>query len=353
MSRLSISSSDSLDLRGLRPWGLLVCLALLAVVEFGMARQDWLWSMFPKSPSGIVDVLEEQVIEPAPSPVVVILGNSRTRDAIIPAEMEEVLGVPHGSVLNLSLTAGEPYDSYVLYVRNREKLSQARVLMIAIEDWNLNDNQAISERFRRFATLSDRLGAPDWKDRLSLVAGWVWRTYDARKPLGRLLKEMVLRRDRSVPIGEDGRVVWRTDDPEFGPEDVDVSADLDHAYRGFDPSRSGEARNVEYFRRLIALATEDGLHVLLIHPPFRDKFIDKRDSAYPQARASFRAVLDELARMPGDIHVLESERASELGIAETCFLDYGHMLASGARIYTRWTATWIRDECGDALALGR
>lgn len=333
-----------MDVDGLRPWGALFALVLLAAVEFGFARQTWLWAAFPKSPSGIVDVMEEQVLAPADDPVIVILGNSRTRDAVVPAIVEDGLGLPRRAVLNMSLTAGEPFDSYVLYKRNREKLRRASLIVLAVEEWQLQDSREISERYRRFAALRDRIRYPDRRLKSSLVAGWLWRTFDARKPIGRFIKELILRTDRSAPIGEDGRVVWRVDDPEVGPEEVDLTADLERTYCDFRPERMMNSLGFKYLERTIHMAEQDGLAVALISPPYRDAFAEAREEYCGEdADEVFRRAIWLLAGEHQGVRVLLNERASVLGIPDVYYLDYGHMLEHGAEIYSHLLANWLRE----------
>ncbi|MCC7407269.1 MAG: hypothetical protein IT442_04310 [Phycisphaeraceae bacterium] len=350
MSHSSTSSFRSFDLRGLRPGGALFCLALLTVVEVGFARQEWLWSKFPKSPSGIIDVLEDKVIKPAGDPVVIVLGNSRTRDAVIPIVMEQELGLERGEVLNLSVTAGEPFDSFVLYERNRDTMRKANLVVLAVEEWQLNDDRAISERYRRFASLQDRLSYPDRQLKSSLVAGWLWRTFDARKPLGRLAKEMVLSADRSAPIGDDGRVVWRTDDPELGEPEIELKADLERAYGGFVAGRMKQTTGYEYLRRVIKMASEDNVAVALVSPPHRDAFIDLLpDVRGAVADVAFQDVLTDLAAQGDNIEVSVITRASELDMPDTYFVDYGHMVKRGAEVYTEYLSRWLRENYDEAL----
>ncbi len=358
---LSIFSSESLDLRGLRPWGMATCFVLLGVVEFGFARRESLWSRFPKSPSGIVDVLEQEVIAKARDPVIIILGDSRSRDAVLPTVLEQELGLRRTNVLNLSLTAGDPFDSYVLYRRNRAQFRKAKLLLLALEDWHLKDDRAIPERYRRFATLEDRMSFADRRQVLPLLVGWLWRTLDARKPLGRLIKETVLRRDRSAPIDDEGRVVWRTNDPEVGPETVDMRDDLNRAYSGFKPEEMEQSGALGHVRRILDMAAEDGLEVVMICPPFRSAFIDARREMFQQQWASnekeqstleevFQKALHELAAHYQHVRVYVVLRARDLNIPDTCFIDYGHMLRRGAELYSQTLAQWLRKQYPSLLS---
>ena len=119
--------------RGLRPWGMLLALSLLLAFEFGLARRDWIWGWWPKSESGVIDAVERQVIAEAEAPAVLFLGSSRVRDAVSPREVEEQLGLRRGTVLNLAVTNGTPFDALTLYRRNREKLRSAKVAFFGVE----------------------------------------------------------------------------------------------------------------------------------------------------------------------------------------------------------------------------
>ncbi|MCB9549894.1 MAG: hypothetical protein H6706_29150 [Myxococcales bacterium] len=310
-----------------------LCLALLLLVELGVARPDWLWRLVPRSGAGIVDVLETRVIARAEAPQIIVMGSSRVRDALSPRDLERALRLPTGAVLNLGLTSGTPFDAVTLYRRNRAKLRTARLLLVGLEDWYLNGAMAPTERDRRFADLSERWSDWDGELRLSLLLGYVWRTYDARDVIRETLQALARRRVRDVPLAPDGRLLWRADEPQTGPVDVDVLAELDGFFRD---DRPGLGRRAQ-LARLIALAQADGLEVRLLRVPWRDAYLDARHTRHPAADARWRAWIDSLTPPP-----LGAERASAVGLLPTDFVDYGHLAGRGATLFASLIADQLR-----------
>lgn len=340
MSSSSIFSFDTLDLRGFRPKAMIATLLALIAIEVGVGRSQWVWSCIPASDCGVIDEMERRIIAPAQNPAIVMLGNSRLRDALTPGVLEERLALPKGSVLNLGMTVGSAYDSLTMYRRNRERFSRAKILVLHLDDFDLARMRP-TERFRRFATLDERLALADGEDRMSALVGLCWRTLDAQMPLQRIFVTVVFGRDPRLHIGEDGRITWRKNDLEYGPAEVDLSS-----YRGkflsFEP---GELPR-EYTRELIRLATADGLRVVVFRSPFRDVYVDLSDEL-PRRNDCFEAFCDTL---PSEVHRVLLHRASELGIRPIDFYDYGHLTANGARIVTECVADDLLANLPDAIA---
>lgn len=333
-SPLSTSSSEDRA-----PWfkrlrAVWLALALLLAVEFGLARQDWVWTWVPASNSGIVEAMESQVIATAPPPQVLLMGSSRIRDGVAPRQLEQALGLPEGSALNLGLTRGMPYDAALLYKRNRERFKGARLLVLGVEDWNFNAALSPNERYRRFATLSERVGVYNGDWTRSLVAGWVWRTYDAQGPLRRLLKSAARGRQTQLPLAEDGRIKWRAKEKQTGPEVVDVSLDVKRAYRHYTRRQGLE----DQLRALVAMAREDGVEVLLVQVPLRDAYLARAQEDYPEGLQLYR---DALASFEGVSQEIWWE-SSALGIRQDWYYDYGHLTPPGAKVFTQALAQRAR-----------
>jgi len=314
----------------LRP-GALVAIALLAAVELGVARSTWLWSSNEASPSGVVDALERHVIDAAAHPAVVLLGNSRTRDAVIPRQLERELGAETGSVLNLGLTGGSLFDSMMLYQRNRAKLGSARWVVVQVEQ-NAFLPVRPRERFRRFASLGDRVRLLDFEERASVVLGFFWKTYDAQAPLKRFLRGEG--GGSRLAIGADGRVQWREDAVETGPETLDFTAQ-------WQPPRSLEVDPlaVSFLQRLLDMIEADGPRVAFFRSPVRDDYLDAGGEYAEQLEATMQQVLTRIAP---DVPRMLYHRGSELGIANTGFYDYGHATESSAVRITSTLATDLK-----------
>ena len=326
MSRSSIFSFDTLKLDRKLPAGLLVCVAVLLVVEFGLARQDWTWGWIAQSPSGIFDAIETQLIEPAEGLQVVVMGSSRIQDGVSPRGLEKELGLPEGSAISLAMTSGRPFDALMLYERHREKFSKARVLVMEVAEFQFNGGFSPSERERRFATLDQRLSLYDPQNTRSMLAGWVWRTYDAQGPLRRLIKSAVKKPVTKLALTEDGRINWRNKTLEEGPETIDAAPSVHKMYHRFYMSQA----RLENLHKLVELAREDGLDVMLVQMPVRDSFVDIVEKKHADDYAAFVAATD---KVPG-VRLHRWVRGSELGLKPTDYYDYGHVTNRGSRAIT-------------------
>jgi len=325
--------SQSLDFSGWRPWGLLCCFAVLLAVE-GVSRTDWVWSSVSRSATGIVDVVERQIIDPAETPIIIVLGNSRGRDAILPAVVERELGLPERTVLNLSITDGDPFDAYRLYRDHRDKLGQARIMVLCFDDFQMGSYRygTPTERYRRYADLGQRVRDFKGVNRNSLVAGWVWRTLDVSQSLERVVKRGFRSMGDTVHIDEDRRVVWRTTELDQGPETAN-SLKQAKAYYG-EPSAIKDDWRMKYLRSLIRSAQTDGLRVVIYRTAWRASFDAERLRLYPEAEERFYRSMAALIDKP-EQQILFQRSAASVGLRDTDFLDYGHATKNGARLLSR------------------
>src|SRR5436190_15151835 len=79
-------------------------------------------SLVPKaSRQGEIFFIEEKVLPKFPAPRILLLGSSRMRRAIVPRQLDQQLGLPEGSTLNLGLAYARVYESLYLYERNEAK----------------------------------------------------------------------------------------------------------------------------------------------------------------------------------------------------------------------------------------
>lgn len=330
MSRSSTSSSDAPGTR--LPKAALLAMVLLLAVEVGMARQDWLWDYVLASPSGIITALETQVIADA-DPELVVMGSSRVRDGVSPQHLGSALGLPPGAVLNLAVTNGSTFDALTLYRRNREKLSHAKILVVGIEDRTFNAGWAPNDRDRRYMTLSERVGPYNDEHTLSLLAGWCWRTYDARGPFQAAIKSTIKGRKLTLPIAEDGRVKWRDEEIAEGPEKLPDPTAYARFYRKWEPTDGRKA----FLEELVRLAREDGVKVLVIKLPWRSEHLALIEKHHPEELAEYR----RRAQTVEGAKVVLWDHPRDLGLKDTHFYDYGHPTTRGAEIVSKALAKEI------------
>ncbi len=332
------ATADQPSVRRARPRGLLVALGVLAAVEcFVRTELPWAWET--ATPSGVVDGIEQKIIAKSPDPTVLILGSSRARDGILPRQLEQALHLPPGAALNLGITGGTPFDALTLYRRNRAKLRRAKLLVFAVEDWHMNARFPPGTLDRRFATLEERWHTFDGESTVSLVAGWVWRTYDAQEPL-RNFAVSLIRGRRQLRVTDDLRISWRDKDLEQGPAHVAPERWLQRFYGDFELGRG----RFDQLNQLLQLATSDGLQVLVVRLPWRDAYVNAVQARY----ASAFAQTTQLTRtLPAKLVLFE--RCSSLGIADQDYYDYGHLALRGARLMTDVLASRIREDFPSVL----
>jgi hypothetical protein len=316
---------------------------LLLAFEFGVARQDWIWDFVLASPTGIITALEGQVIDGS-DPRIVVMGSSRVRDGVSPRQLEQKLNLKEGTVLNLAVTNGSCFDALTIYRRNREVLSRARLLVVGIEDRTFNASWPPNDRDRRYMTLRERVdrwsaeegihGPYDGPHTLSLIVGWFWRTYDARGPLLTALKSTIKGRDATLPIADDGRVKWREDEVETGPEKLKDSSAHERFYRDWKHTEQRKA----FLEELIELARQDNVEVLVIKLPWRTEHLALIQEHHPGPFSQYRA---SAAQFQGAQVVLWDD-PDALGMPDHHFYDYGHPTTLGAKTITTALAIEIR-----------
>jgi len=130
-----------------------------------------------------LDVALRQRTDP---PSVLFLGGSHTQAGVAATRIEELLGWPHGSVLNASLSNASPRDVLGLYRRHRDLFRSAKTAYVAVDVTYFNRNalnrtSTPSPAWRRRASLADRLSFPgSLETRVDVVAGWFWNLWDQR-----------------------------------------------------------------------------------------------------------------------------------------------------------------------------
>jgi hypothetical protein len=317
---------------------LLLCLGILLLLELGAARRDWVWNLDPRRPVGIFQAVEKEIISPAEDIRVVVLGSSVMRDGILPRAFEVAAGLPEESVLNTSMPNATPFDFVVLYERNRDELGGARLLIVGIEDWYFYEEPDVSERYHRWARLSDRLADYGGTDRLPLLVSWVWKTYAARNALALEGLGAALSGNRAEVVGPDGRVYWRPEEEATGSTAFDLGG-----YEDRLATRQWRDRPVRYLARLLELAAADDVPVALVRMPMRDAALRLRGQVDPDAEPRLQAAIAAALSADTRAGFLDFPAATSAGLEERHFLDERHLGTDGAEVFTRMLAAWAAE----------
>ena len=314
---------------------LLLCIGLLLLLEVGAARRDWLWRIDPRRPVGILLEVEDRIIAPAGDLRVVVLGSSVMRDALLPRVFEQAAGLPEGSAVNTSLPNATPFDFVLLYERNRAAFRRARLMLVGVEEWFLFEEPDVSERYHRWASLSERLADYEGSARLPLLVSWVWQTYAARQSLAIEGLAAALRGERADVIGDDGRTRWRPQEQAVGPESFPMAA-----YEARLRERRWRDPQVRYLAELATLATADELPLVLVRMPMRATAMAARERVDPGAEPRLQEALQAARRAAPATRVLDLPVGGPIGLGDRHFLDERHLGTDGAVIFSPFLAEW-------------
>lgn len=318
------------------PKALLLTLAILLAVEWGAARRESFWYFFGGSAVNEIDYRQRQIVEPGPPPSVVLLGSSRVQLGIAPRVLESQLGVPRGSVYNLAMGAGTPFDALTAYRQGRAKLKLARWLVIGFDDFVTNANFGHNPRDQRYATLEERLHDYDPELRSSLLLGAVWRTADAQEPFRRLLPVLIGGSTRQMPERPDGRLgLPPTISPPLRDDrDEQYTGAVDKLMCNYAPGY-GRLRQLQ---KLLDLTRADGVPTLVLVMPVNHGYLRVLRRQRPEALTHFQACLDQL---PQDCLLNWMDSAS-VGLDYRDYYDYGHVTDQGVVKTTALLANELR-----------
>ncbi len=365
MSRSSIFSFESYaELRPRTPWTLLGVLGVIVAIECGLRALPEDFILPPFSRLGIFRWLEREVIPKFEHPRIVFMGTSRIADGIAPQLLNEDLGLPRGSTLNLGLQGGTNYDALQFYQRNRETLRRAKLLVINIDEWCFGSLSGAGYRYGLTAPWNERWhysqetellqneGERDdiWRKRCEQHHDNVLQrrtqllldgTFQTRLLLGYFAKAVLLKlgvKTRTRILDENDQV--RTARTEVGPEITDPAYFTERVhifYRAYDfhPFMVG------HLRRLIQQAQTDGLRVVLLQMPNRRIYQSEVDRFYRRQYDAQRKVLAQLAA-EFRIEAYCYRYPEDCGLKERDFEDYGHLAFRGTRTFTAFIGELIR-----------
>jgi hypothetical protein len=343
-----------------------ICLLLF---EFGVARQPVVRQRVLTSGMGDVG---QQLITPGPPPRIVVFGNSRMLYGVEERQLADQVSVPRATVLKLAWNAASVPDYLHLYERNRAMLSQARVVIIGLDDWDVACDRYLGPEDAWDMSLKERLTVPDWRYVPLGIVTWACRsTYMLRQILQYCTNGVRLKAKRLLRLvpdpapgqstGESGVLdernpaterLWATGgwySRPLGARSLGWSATavVDRMYGWLPTAGCGGLRQL---RRLVDLCTQDGATVLIVRPPLRDDYLRTFSERYPSYAQAFAARVAEMnhwaASSGGRLQVRIYGAASTLGLTPRAFYDYGHPSPLGRAFLTSELADWVRAQAG-------
>jgi hypothetical protein len=332
----SIFSSETLHIRRGVPASWIVTASILAALEFGVSRPEWIYRQLPFSYVGNFLQLEGRLYREPEPPLVLALGNSRT-SAISPRTLEQELDLPQGSVVMVDFGGGDSFDALLLLRRNRERLKHVKLIIFGLDNFQFDSKLPVdSERFLHFASLRERIQyARGW----STLVGAFWRTYDKNAlylGLGTRLIKIAL--GRPVPQVIDASDVAEEQVPEEMKAalrgDTLVARDAARRFEHYTIS----SPMVNYMAEFLRECNSEPRQVIVVQLPLLDRYmrIVRRDYA-----VEYDTYKRTVAALDQD-RVVFFEEASATGLADSDFVDYGHLTRDGAERFTRFFAQWMR-----------
>ncbi len=330
-SRSSIFSFDTLQIRGGVPRGLLTAIVLLGVLDFGLSRADWPYRKYPSSYVGTF-LAQEQALrrDPVP-PRIIILGNSRSKCGLLAQDMERLLGLPKGAVLNLSIESGDHYDNYIFQKRNRQLMNSARLLIYGVDAYEWNADFPLSERFPHFAGLTDRLSL---EPSVPSLFGWFFRTEEKAAlyhAIFRRIKARLAAATRILTQAAGNDPPTKPSASAAHPETVEGRVSFWYKHFRLSPKRQA------LLQQVVTTAHEDGQRVVILQLPFRDEYMQEVFRAHA---SDYKAYQQSIRNLDGvDVRLFET--ASDCGLEPMDFEDWDHLNSAGAGKFTQVWCRWL------------
>jgi hypothetical protein len=343
------------------PKALLLALALVAGVEILTRALPMSFLFVYNSRLGLAQFMTREVLPHFDAPQIVLLGTSRGADAVMPTRLDEKLGLAERSTVNLSMIASHSSDWLALYQANRAKLSKSKVLFCLVDEWIFSSGFVNDEHYC--------LTAP-WSERWTYAQGTVvpegianenaYREHLRARRDGLLLDGLFTMR---LKLGQLPAALFRALDwgkmrrPKYDGDTQMVRSnvgknmrnpvdDLKHYKERIDLTFKHFDTHPAYVRRieeLARLAKEDGVKFVLLSLPNRRRYQDEVESVQPAAFALYEKTVRDLAARE-QVTLVFKKYPEDIGLTDTDYEDYGHMLTSGSVGCTDWLADLIRKE---------
>jgi hypothetical protein len=282
--------------------------------------------------------LETEVLQRFPPPRIIFLGSSRIRRAANPRLLDEALGLPRHSTMNLGLAGGRVFEALYFYEQHLDALKSAEVVVLALDEWHLSTGWRLGSVYEMNAPWSERLSLPD-PLRTRLMLDGLFNMRLNLRLLPPLLKKGGLRaRDATgLVLTDDYQVLPKA--REKTPPDLEQHFQkiIDTYYDQFSlhPVMEG---HVEAIARRVK---QNGGRLVLLQLPNRAGYQNAvertRGKEYQQHREALQRLAGRL-----DVPLYFYRLPEECGLDEQSFEDYGHLNPEGAKNFTRFFAPILK-----------
>lgn len=268
-------------------------------------------------------------------PQVLIMGNSHASCSFVPAIIQQTLGVDAAVLATSGLNSIGIVDSFeaVLHVGAPEYL--------VIEANGFTFDYDSTALYHKADALSNINGMPRLRDRVKSA----WREFGYESiPQGafQLLRaDLMWKRwkDADPVTASDGSGLldWHAAGWYVAAEQQQIAREY---FQNRTPALDGDARNDEQLHRLMKLAKEHQVKVLLVKTPTKYQ---------TQYGADLLIHLENLCGEYGDtflgMHDFH-EDVADIGLTVTDFYDFTHLNRSGAALFTQAFVRWMGEKIG-------
>jgi len=339
-----IFSLDSLrTVRPRWPVTLLGVLGIVLILEVTARMLPDKMLMSPRSSVGTIEWMERELLPRHPKPRVIFVGTSRVRDSIVPRVVDDGLGLPAGSAVNLGLAGGRLFEAMLMYDRWQDQLGEADLVVLNVDEWFFNPNYNLGWLYEVHAPMSERVQLPAHVRWPSVLDGvfqvrpkfvpmiqTVKRSFRKRKPRG--LELRVDENNQITPLEK------ATVDPTLITEDR-FRRTSDCFYHKYEVNPV----LVNHFAQFAERVRSSGAKLVLIQIPnlgVYQQYIDKHHGEAFQAHLKALRETAKNLKVPLRIYIAPQE----CGLEESDYVDYGHMVPSGANKLSRFLAELIKKE---------
>lgn len=375
MSRSSIFSFDSL--RGLSPRFPGTLLAVICIVggmelTLRLLPDDFLfWKS--RSRQGVFTFFERVVIPKFEQPRVVVMGTSRAEDAVIPKRLDSALGLPDNSTVNLGLQGGRPHDALLFYSRHRERLRQAQLVILMLDEWHFSSGWGLGPRYALRAPLEERIDIvqdtelPDLPEPKEMTAeARALRNKKKREQLQRLRTTLLtdyafnmrlklryippaigihllgLGKTKQLAMDENNQVIRPEKRKRRSKRKIENPKRFHRRIHGFYKQFDSHPILVRHVTQLAEMIREDGGRLVLLQMPNRRMHQEEVENLYPECYKQHVRKIREIAKKH-EVAALVYRFPKECGLEETEFEDYGHLAKEGAQDFTDFLADLIKE----------
>lgn len=386
MSRSSIFSFESLEgFRPSLPKGLLAAATVVLCLELSvrLIPEKYLVTFYSRLGFGIY--MENEILPKFPNPQIAIFGTSRAADAFMPRMIDETLGLPKNSTVNVGLFGSRTSDWEALYRRNRDRLKHCKLVILNVDEWSFSSGVGSDEHFALTAPLSDRLSFVRPTEAVPVRDGLRWndlnlpaeqpnppgeKPADKEKRIAAKMEYMTAKRNRlladwafnlrlklgyapaafakAAGLGSkrnppfDSNNMIRSNTVESGGEILraeNYDDRINNFYKFFDTHPIYE-RHVEDLARMVH---EDGGTFVLMHLPNRRTYQQEVEKLHPLEYEQHIRKSRELADHIG-AKFYSFRYPEEMGLTDRDYEDYCHLAWNGTMVATRWLINRIQED---------